>query len=142
MSSYDEMVQKDLRLMWSILNYCESVPWLQDKMSKIVSKYPWKDISIAIWLFFVVGLFEIGTKHFFVVATNLASAYCKLFSLHVPLSNCAVLRTLLEVKRPVEYDIRLQPITDRSAESYGFVACVAAYACLIGAADFQVLRVT
>lgn len=29
------------------------------------------------------------------------------------------LRTLLEVKRPVEYDARLQPLTDVSAESYG-----------------------
>jgi len=75
-------------------------------MNKLVSKYPWKDITIIVWCFFIIGLIELGIRHFWVVVLNATVA--------------SALRRIIEAKRPVEYDIRLQPLTDSSAESYGF----------------------
>lgn len=51
-------------------------------------------------------MFEVGTKHFWVVTIN--------FFTVIPL------RLILEVKRPVEYDERLKPRTDLSADSFAF----------------------
>jgi len=75
-------------------------------MSKIVSKYPWQDIGIIVWCFFVVGVIEIGRAHFWIAAFNLLFA--------------VVARNLIEAKRPVEYDKRLVPSTDINSGSYGF----------------------
>jgi membrane-associated phospholipid phosphatase len=75
-------------------------------MSRIISKHPWQDISSMIWLIFIIGLLEIGSKHFWVVMLNLAA--------------CFLARKIISAKRPVEYDSRLQPLTDVNAESFGF----------------------
>jgi hypothetical protein len=32
---------------------------------------------------------------------------------------CTVLRQVIQSKRPLEYDIRLKPLTDTAADSYG-----------------------
>jgi len=105
-NSYNDMIDRDLELLWKIQDYCYRTPWLDDRMSKIINKHPWQDISTVIWLFFGIGLYEIGSRHFFIVMMNLGFAFC--------------IRKLIAAKRPVEYDIRLQPLTDISAESYGF----------------------
>ena len=106
MSSYEDVVKKDLELLWSIQEYCYRTPWLNDIMTKIISKNPLKDICILVWIFFAIGILEIGSYHFWVASTNLVAAF--------------VANRLIEAKRPVEYDIRLQQLTDRNAESYGF----------------------
>ncbi len=80
MSSYEEVIQKDLELMWSILNYCRRTPWLSEKMDFIISKNPMKDIVIVIWLFFAFGVIEIGSKHFWVGISNLIFAFGKLLA--------------------------------------------------------------
>lgn len=75
MSSYDDVVQKDIELMWLILNYCRRTPWLSDKMDFIISKNPMKDIVIIIWVCFAVGIVEIGSKHFWVVFMNMVVSF-------------------------------------------------------------------
>ena len=75
MSSYEEVVSKDLELLWSIQEYCYRTPWLNDRMSKIISKNPLKDIVIVLWIFFILGLVELKEKHFWVVIMNLTVAY-------------------------------------------------------------------
>ncbi len=75
MSSYDEMVEKDLQLMWSIQSFCHRTPWLNEKMAFITSKNPMKDIVIVIWLFFVIGVIELKEKHFWVAVSNLVFSF-------------------------------------------------------------------
>eukprot|EP01038_Epipyxis_sp_PR26KG_P009209 gene9209-12419_t len=108
MSAFNEMINKDLSLMRVINQFCSSEynPRIHTFMSNIVSKHPWRDIGMILWAFFAIGVFEIGASHFWVVMMNITVA--------------AVLARLLEAKRPVEFDIKLQPLSDISAESYGF----------------------
>jgi hypothetical protein len=77
MSSYEEVVEKDLELLRSIQEYCYRTPWLNDNMSKIISKNPLRDIVSILWLFFIYGLVEVGQKHFWVVFMNLVGAFGK-----------------------------------------------------------------
>lgn len=77
-SSFDDMIEKDLELLWVINDYISNTPSLNDLFSKIVSKYPWKDVVVIVWCFFVVGLSEVGRNHFWVVVMNLLFAISKL----------------------------------------------------------------
>ena len=77
MSSYEEVVEKDIELLRSVQEYCYRTPWLNDTMSRIVSKNPLRDIVSVLWLFFIYGLVEIGQRHFWVVAMNLIGAFGK-----------------------------------------------------------------
>ena len=101
----DIIVARDVELLWSIQDYVYRWPWLDRNMSMIVSKQPWNDIGVVLWLTALLGCFEIGVRHFWVVVTNLGVAF---------LAN-----RLIRSKRPVEYDIRLQPTTDLHPDSYG-----------------------
>jgi hypothetical protein len=80
MASYEEVVSKDLELLWSIQEYCYRTPWINQGMSKIISKNPFKDIVIILWIFYIVGLVEIGHKHFWVVAINMIVSFSKFIS--------------------------------------------------------------
>lgn len=104
MSSLQEVVQKDIELLFSIQTFFKEHPKLDKVFSIIISKHPWRDISMVIWIIFVVSSIELGVKHFWVVIFNLIFA--------------AALRRLLEAKRPFEYDNNLQPKTDLNPESY------------------------
>jgi len=104
--SYQALVEKDLELIWSIQDFIYKRPWLDRRLAAIVSKYPWNDVVMLVWLSFGLGLMLIGAKHFWLCATNLALSF--------------VLRKILASKRPVEYDVRLQPMTDLHADSFGF----------------------
>jgi len=75
-------------------------------MSSIVSRHPFYDICAIIWVISFIGVLEIGWKHFWVVSMNLTAAF--------------VLRKVIQAKRPVEYDIRLQPTSDLAADSFAF----------------------
>lgn len=125
MATYEDVVQKDLELLWSIQDYCYRTPWINSSLARIVSKNPLKDIVIILWGCFAIGLFDIGAKHFWLVTINATVAFGKLvdallcFVLVIFLPFWIVARKLIEAKRPVEYDIRLQPMTDLNAESYG-----------------------
>ena len=68
---YDEVVKSDLELLWSIQEYCYRNSYINEKMSLIVSKYPFKDIVMVIWMFAIVGYVQLGVKHFWVVVLNL-----------------------------------------------------------------------
>lgn len=105
-SNYNEMIEKDIELMWAIQDFCHKRPWIDNIMSRLVSRHPWNDVCAIIWLFFVYGIFEIGILHFWIVCTNLAGSFA--------------LRQLIKSKRPIEYDNRLKPLTDLIADSYGF----------------------
>ena len=82
MSTYEEVIAKDLELLWSIQEFCYRTPWLNQRMSQIVSKYPLRDIVSILWLFFIYGIVEIGVRHFWVVVVNLAAAFGKL-NMHI-----------------------------------------------------------
>lgn len=99
------MIEKDIDLLWTIQDYCYRNDWLNNLLSRIVSKHPWKDIGMIIWIFFIIGVIELKAQHFFPVVMNLITAF--------------IIRFFLEAKRPVEYDIRLQPLTDTGATSFG-----------------------
>jgi membrane-associated phospholipid phosphatase len=75
-------------------------------MTSLVSKHPWYDICSLIWFIAAIGCIEIGWKHFWLVSANLFVSF--------------VLRKIIQAKRPVEYDLRLQPMSDLGADSYGF----------------------
>lgn len=134
MSSYQEVVEKDLQLLWSIQEYCQRTPSVHNLFSRIVSKNPAKDVVLVLWLFFCYGLVEIGMEHFWVASINITVALGNAQHNNLPLSVSgadgelissvciavsSVARKIIEAKRPVEYDSRLQPATDTSAESYG-----------------------
>lgn len=104
--SYEELIQADTHLLWSIQDLCYRTPWLDRRMAKIVSKNPWEDICALIWVFFLLGVIEFRSLQFFPVMINLGISY--------------LARRIIEAPRPVEVDIRLQPLTDLGAESYGF----------------------
>ncbi len=78
MTSYEEVVEKDIELLWSIQEYVRKTPWIDNTMTKIVSKHPLQDICALIWLFCLFGLFEVGSPHFWVVAVNLAGSFGEL----------------------------------------------------------------
>lgn len=103
--TYDELIEMDTKLLWAIQDFVYRRRWIDKRMAKIVSKYPYYDIGLLIWLIFMVGVFEIGKRHFWVVGVNLGASF--------------VLRKLIGAKRPVEVDIRLQPTTDIHPDSYG-----------------------
>jgi len=105
-SQYEELIEADLALLWSIQDWVYRRPWLDSRLARIVHKHPWNDVCVLVWLFAALGVYEFGAHHFWMVATNLLMAF--------------VLRKLIKAKRPVEYDERLQPMTDLFEESYGF----------------------
>lgn len=73
MSSYEEVVEKDLELMWAIRRYCKSQRWIVDTMRHIVSKHPLRDIVLALWIAFIVAWIEIGHHHFWIAVMNVAA---------------------------------------------------------------------
>jgi hypothetical protein len=99
------LIEWDLQIIFRVQKFMRRHPSLDRWFGNIVSKHPWQDICCLIWGLFAVGCYELGIRHFYVVMANLFSCY--------------VLRKLIAAKRPVEYDIRLQPTTDMAAESYG-----------------------
>lgn len=103
--TYDEVIEKDIELSWAVQHYVHSNRTLRDWCRRLVSKNPLQDICSVIWIVAIIGVVEMGVKHLWVVIINLFASF--------------VLRKTLQVKRPVEYDIRLQPMTDLGAESYG-----------------------
>lgn len=72
---FDDVIQKDLQLMWSIQEYCHENIWIHENLAKIVSKNPLKDVVIIIWIFFIFGVIEVGISHFWVVMINLVVVY-------------------------------------------------------------------
>lgn len=103
---FDLLIEYDIGALWRIHDYFHSHPRLLTYMSSIVSKHPWNDVCAIIWIIAVLGIVEIGNHYFWVVCINLFAAF--------------ILRKVIQAKRPVEYDIRLQPISDVGAYSYGF----------------------
>lgn len=105
MTWWDSFIEADLQLLWEIQDWVYRRPWLDSRMARIVSKHPWQDICAVPWLLCALGVYELGFRHFWVVGVNLAGAY--------------VLRQAVQGKRPLEYDSRLQPMTDLHADSFG-----------------------
>ena len=75
MSSYEEVIQKDLELLWVIQEYCYRTPWLNNLMKSIISKNPMKDIVNILWIFFIYGCIEFNHKHFWIVVLNAAFSF-------------------------------------------------------------------
>lgn len=121
MSSYNDVVSKDIELLQLINHKIDQSNWLSDFFAKVVSKNPLKDVVLVLWFFFVFGLFEVGSKHFWVVIMNLIVVVRKCkekFCLYESLTLFLAVRMMIEAKRPYEYDINLKPKTDLSSDSY------------------------
>ena len=103
---YNALCEKDVDNLWRIHVFFQSHPRLQSFMSSIVSKHPWYDVCAIIWIIVIIGCIEIGSKHFWVVTINVFASF--------------IARGLIQAKRPVEYDIKLQPLCDLGDESFGF----------------------
>ena len=74
-------------------------------MRHVIAYEPWRDISLVTWLAWVVTIFFSGYKD----AVN-----CIL--------NCGgvlFVRALIQARRPIEFDIRLRQLADRSRGNYG-----------------------
>ena len=97
-------------LMWdlSILWWLRRSPTgrrLSLPMRHIVAYEPWRDISLITWFGWVFGIFFSGYK----------------FSMNGIL-NCGgvlVFRALVQARRPIEFDVRLRQLADRSRGNYG-----------------------
>jgi hypothetical protein len=146
MSSFSNMIRMDIKLLFSVQDFCHSNPGFDNFMKSIVSKFPHKDIVLVIYLISLFALVELGHKHFWLCIINLSTAfrkfkyffclsillytiytYCGLVLCVILISHtilyyyCVVCRKLIAAKRPVEYNRALMPITDIAAESYGYV---------------------
>jgi hypothetical protein len=100
-----ELIKRDIAILFAIQDYCYQRPKLDALMRSIVSKWPHQDIVLIVYLFFILGVLEIGHIHFWLCALNLSTSFA--------------VRKLIAAKRPVEYNRALMPITDIAAESYG-----------------------
>ena len=78
-STYNQMLEMDTKLLWSILQFFNSRPWLDSKMSRIISKYPWQDIVIILWFLFIIGIIEIGASHLWITSMNMIVSMGKVF---------------------------------------------------------------
>lgn len=77
MSSYKEMVDKDIELMYSIHDQLQRSPRLNQFFETVVSPQPWKDITTIIWIACLFAMLELGRSHFWVIAVNLVFAVGK-----------------------------------------------------------------
>ena len=75
-------------------------------MDSIVNIHPWNDICSIIWIISALGVFDLGHRHFWVVTLNLGEG--------------SFFQKIIQAKRPVEFDRKLQPLTDRGAMSFAF----------------------
>lgn len=73
---FKKFIKDDLDNMRRIRNYCTSNPRVDNWMTSIINKHPFQDIVVVLYLFFAVGLVDIGKMHFWVVVTNLSLAFC------------------------------------------------------------------
>lgn len=103
--AWEAFIAADLNRLWTIQDWVYRHPWLDSRMLIIVSKHPWRDICMVPWLVWAVGVYDIGFRHFWIVAVNLVGVF--------------LLRQAIQGKRPVEYDVRLQPMTDLYVDSFG-----------------------
>lgn len=76
MSTFSDMINKDIELIREIQNYCYHTPRLSNFMARIVSKKPFYDIVIILYVFFFLGLYDVGVNHFWLVALNLSVIFC------------------------------------------------------------------
>ena len=77
--SYEDVVEKDLSLLWAILDWVAKSPRLDNFLQKIISKHPWQDIACIPWLFSIFGYLEFGFPHFWVVVVNLFASFGNAF---------------------------------------------------------------
>lgn len=71
MSTFQDMIDRDLELLWSIQRYCQHNKWIKNIFSRIVHRHPYRDITSIIWVIFVIGVLEVGAGHFWVTIMNL-----------------------------------------------------------------------
>lgn len=76
---FKKFIKDDLLNIRKIRNYCTSNPRIDNLMRSVINKHPFQDIVVVLYLFFAVGLFDIGKSHFWVVVANLAVAFCKFY---------------------------------------------------------------
>jgi len=103
--AYHALVTRDVENLWAIQDFIYHWPTLDLNLARITSRWPWRDVCCVVWLLFVLGVYDIGCRHFWVGLSNLFF--------------CFVSRKLIKAKRPVEYDARLQAMTDLLEDSYG-----------------------
>lgn len=94
----------DLSILWW-LRRSPTGRMLALPMRHVVSMNPMKDISMLTWTGFVVGIFYTGYHFTLNCAFNAGSVL--------------LLRALIAAKRPIEYDVELKQLADRTRGNYG-----------------------
>ena len=94
----------DLSILWW-LRRSRTGRFFSLPMRHVIAYEPWRDISLVTWLAWVVTIFFSGYKD---------SVNCIL--------NCGgvlFVRALIQARRPIEFDVRLRQLADRSRGNYG-----------------------
>ncbi len=117
-----EFLQQDLKVLYFIKEITRKVRLINLLFSAIVSKHPWFDICVTIWIasFFLLCLGSF--RHFVCVALNLLLVLSKMIPISLRtylLCLTEVSRRILCARRPVEVDPKLKPLTDLNEDSYG-----------------------
>ena len=80
-SIFDQIILKDMELLFNIQKTCNKFEWLNNFLRSIISKNPLQDIVFILFPFFLIGIFInnkiIGLEHFWVVSTNLLASFGK-----------------------------------------------------------------
>ena len=105
MPVWEDLIRLDLEVSWKVNEHI--LRWsLAAPMDRVISDSPIGDVSLITWAALFGGTAELGLSFLWAAAANLFAAF--------------TVRCLVQAKRPVEYDQRLQPRTDRAAGSFGF----------------------
>ena len=76
-SRYDEVIRKEIELIYKFRQYCSINSNLDALFSAVISKHPWNDICVIVWGAFALGVLEYGSNHFWIGIMNLCITYCK-----------------------------------------------------------------
>eukprot|EP00518_Triparma_eleuthera_P014464 CAMPEP_0182471936 /NCGR_PEP_ID=MMETSP1319-20130603/21262_1 /TAXON_ID=172717 /ORGANISM="Bolidomonas pacifica, Strain RCC208" /LENGTH=325 /DNA_ID=CAMNT_0024672549 /DNA_START=92 /DNA_END=1069 /DNA_ORIENTATION=- len=110
---FEALIAWDLSVIHRLLRfmYDPKNAWIREKVDEVISPSALNDINVVTWLTFIV-----------VMACN---AYTKrwfpfLWCCSINLALSAILRVMIQARRPFEIDRRLRPLTNKTRASYGF----------------------
>eukprot|EP00968_Pinguiococcus_pyrenoidosus_P020170 scaffold2314_cov267-Pinguiococcus_pyrenoidosus.AAC.16 len=125
--TWEDLIRFDITVIWHVHEFMAKWP-LTPSVDAVVSDSPFHDISLVTWTTCAAGFMEFGTcckvclgsKTSQLPPTSMSAGYDTLWVTIANLVVASALRRMLQAKRPVDFDRRLKPRTDRFAGSFGF----------------------
>ncbi len=68
-------IKQDLQLLNHLSGRIRKHDGLSSFYSSVVSKYPWNDICLLVWVACFMSIVELGKKHMWVLIVNLVASY-------------------------------------------------------------------